>query len=330
MSDDEEQVGAGAGELEAQAAASLSLRKAPRLTVAAVRDQMVAEIAQLRQDNREMAKVVTAAVLDALRGQVQQLHQGQGQFAGVEEAGRAEQAQYQQQHAQGAQQPPQPDQFANFCPSVAFGQLREGGEAQQAGSSAGFRETFANLLSQGYAAKEAKRAGDRAGGSAMRADDDSLAKNPTWRPNFLIAKAQLRVGNSLCATFVPALLVRHGSVQNFLEDSILRDKWNERDKHEASTLALVLDAFIRAQVDLHEEYCEIVYRRFVGIVYHAKDGSWTIADELLRPFQKSLRLVDDDVTDSALLLAATRAKIEAQHAAIKKRNGNKAEDPERQ
>ena len=88
MSDDEEQVGAGAGELEAQAAASLSLRKAPRLTVAAVRDQMVAEIAQLRQDNREMAKVVTAAVLDALRGQVQQLHQGQGQFAGVEEAGR--------------------------------------------------------------------------------------------------------------------------------------------------------------------------------------------------------------------------------------------------
>ena len=122
-------------------AASLDLRKpAPRLTVAAVRDQMVAEVAQLRQDNREMAKVVTAAVLDALRGQVQQLHQGQGQFAGVEEAGRAEQAQYQQQHAQGAQQPPQADQFANFCPSVAFGQLREGGEAQQAGSSAGFRD----------------------------------------------------------------------------------------------------------------------------------------------------------------------------------------------
>ena len=91
------------------------------------------------------------------------------------------------------------------------------------------------------------------------------------------------MGNSLCATFVPALLVRHGSVQNFLEDSILRDKWNERDKHEASTLALVLDAFIRAPVDLHEEYCEIVYRRFVGIVYNAKEGSWTIADELLRP-----------------------------------------------
>ena len=77
-------------------------------------------------------------------------------------------------------------------------------------------------------------------------------------------------------------------------------------------------------MDLHEEYCEIVYK-FVGIVYHAKDGSWTIADELLRPFQKSLRLVDDDVTDSALLLAATRAKIEAQHAAIKTRNSNKAD-----
>jgi hypothetical protein len=163
MSDDEEQVDAGAAAGEAQAAASL--RKAPRLTVAVVRDQLVAEIAQLRQDNREMAKVVTAAVLDALRGQAQQLHQGQGQFAGGEEAGRAEQAleQQYQQHAQGAQQPPQADQFANFCPSVAFGQLREGGEAQQAGSSAGFRETFANLLSQGYAAKEATRAGGRRG-----------------------------------------------------------------------------------------------------------------------------------------------------------------------
>ena len=153
LSDDEEQVGAGG--LEVQAA---SLRKpAPRLTVAAVRDQMVADIAQLRQDNREIAKAVTAAVLDALRGQAQQPHQGQGQFAGGEEAGRAERALEQQHQQQGAQQPSQAEQFANFCPSVAFCQLREGGEAQQAGFSAGFRETFANLLSQ--AAPPRRRSG---------------------------------------------------------------------------------------------------------------------------------------------------------------------------
>ena len=60
----------------------------------------------------------------------------------------------------------------------------------------------------------------------------------------------------------------------------------------------------------------------MGVVHHAKDGSWTLADELLRPFQKSHRLVDDDVTDSALLLAATRARIEAQNASSKKRSGD--------
>ena len=113
MSDDEEQVGAGAGELEAQAAASLSLRKAPRLTVAAVRDQMVAEIAQLRKTER-LAKAVTTAVGGA-QGRRSKCTRGQGQFAGGEEAGRAEQALEQQHQQQGAQQPPQTARPSRTC-----------------------------------------------------------------------------------------------------------------------------------------------------------------------------------------------------------------------
>ena len=299
-----------------------------RLTIARLQSQLEAGLAQLRLEQKGLAGSITAAVLEALRGQAQQPIQGPGP-----EAEQAEQAHAQQHQQQAAQRQPQTAQSTNFRPDVAFGQLGAGDfdaglqDQFQPDVRAAFGETFANLLAEGYAngarqtGGEARRVGDRGGGPAVRADDDSLARNPTWRPNFVIAKAQLRRGNSLCATFLPALLERHGSVQNFLEDSILRDQWNERDKHEASTLALVLDAFIRASVDLRGEYCEIVYRRFVGIVYHAKDGSWTIADELLRPVQKVLRLVDDDVTDSALLLAATRAKIEAQHAASKKRSG---------
>ena len=140
---------------------------APRLTVVAVRDQMVAEIAQLRQENIEMAKAVTAAVF------------GHAQGAGAATApGSGPVCRRRGGWAGGA------------SPGAAV--PAAGGTAASTDS-----ETFANLLSQGR-----RRSGQATGEGARRwqADDDSLAKNPTWRPNFLIAKAQLRVGDSLCAT----------------------------------------------------------------------------------------------------------------------------------
>ena len=133
---------------------------APRLTVVAVRDQMVAEIAQLRQENIEMAKAVTAAVF------------GHAQGAGAATApGSGPVCRRRGGWAGGA------------SPGAAV--PAAGGTAASTDS-----ETFANLLSQGR-----RRSGQATGEGARRwqADDDSLAKNPTWRPNF--------------------------------EDSILRDKW---------------------------------------------------------------------------------------------------------
>jgi hypothetical protein len=303
-------------------------KSSKRLTIALVHSQLETAVAQIKQDQNDLARTITASVLEALRLQAQQAQQpipGPGP-----EAKQAEQEHAQQHQQQAAQRQ---GQSTNFRPDVAFGQLGVGDfdagqqDQFQPDGRATFGESFANLLGQGYAARQAGGK-SKGGGHAVQADDDSPAVNPTWRPNYVVAKTHLSASQSLCSANAPALVDQYGSVHAFLENSILRDKWNERDKHEAAVLALILDSFFRASVDLRAEYCELVYRRFVGIVYHAKDGSWTLADELLRPFQKFHRLVDDDVTDSALLLAATRAKIEAQNAPGKKRNGDakKAED----
>jgi len=294
-----------------------------RLTVAGLQSQIETELAQLRLEQKGLAGSITAAVLEALRGQAQQPIQGPGP-----EAKQAEQAHAQQHQQQAAQRQPQAGQSTNFRPDVAFGQLEAGDfdagqqDRFQPDVQAAFGGTFAKLLAENYANGARQAGGKSRGGHAVQADDDSPVVSSAWRPSYIVAKNHISASQSLCSANVPALLGQYGSVHGFLENSILRDKWNERDKHEAAILALILDSFIQSSVDLRAEYCELAYRRFVGIVHHAKDGSWTLADELLRPFQKSHRLVDDDVTDSALLLAATRAKIEAQNASSKKRSGD--------
>ena len=255
---------------------------------------METALAQIKQDQNDLARTITASVLEALRLQAQQPIPGPGP-----EAKQAEQEHAQQHQQQAAQRQ---GQSTNFRPDVAFGQLGVGDfdagqqDQFQPDGRATFGESFANLLGRRQAGGKSK-----GGGHAVQADDDSPAVNPTWRPNYVVAKTHLSASQSLCSANAPALVDQYGSVHAFLENSILRDKWNERDKHEAAVLALILDSFFRASVDLRAEYCELVYRRFVGIVYHAKDGPWTLADELLRPFQKFHRLVD--VADSALLLA---------------------------
>ncbi len=120
-----------------------------------------------------------------------------------------------------------------------------------------------------------------------------MAARPSTRPEgrTISSQRQLRVGDSLCAAFVPALLVRHGSVHKFLEDSILRKNTTATSTRPVERVHLSISGPLRG-------VSRDRVRRSAGIVYYAKDGLW-IADELLRPFQKFLRLVFDDVTDSA-------------------------------